>query len=184
MDTEQLTKTVRTALEHQGMTESELAQHLGISAGGMSKAFSRNSLLKHVDAIAAFLEVPVTALAGDGSGKPPIALIATKDKPHKPDYKLTGGCLLAPLAHASVGVYAQRGRWATLAAPLTRPEVGDIVAYDDPMLGWKLRTFQRDASGANVVLTSPGDGAPEVYPNAHVPALRCVLMIGDRMGVR
>lgn len=176
-DNEQITKKVRSALEQQGVNESELAQHLGISPGGMSKAFSRNSLLKHIDAIAAFLEVPAHALTGDR--QPPDAGVKQTEKPQQPDLKLTGGCLLARITVESVGLFAARGRWATLAAPLTPPDIGCVIAYEAAEGGWHLRRYERDATNTNVVLT--GAQTPEVFPLGKAPAMRVVLAIGDRL---
>ena len=58
---------VKTIAREKGMTMEQIAQRLGITKGGLSKALNGNPTLKTLRAVAEVLQVPVSALFADES---------------------------------------------------------------------------------------------------------------------
>ena len=56
---------IKTIAREKGMTMEQIAQRLGITKGGLSKALNGNPTLKTLRSVAEVLQVPVTAFFAD-----------------------------------------------------------------------------------------------------------------------
>lgn len=178
-----LAARVRSLMDEQSIKDNELAQHLGLTPAGLSKAFHRrDGLRSRITEIAEYLDVLPAALTsvGGGQGGSGTSKAATAQRPRSDAVALPPGCSLVRIAKESIRAFG-KGRFAILGPPIMRPVIGTVVAYLGPD-GYRVRTYTTDATKEHIVLTHPAmETMPEVHPLKKAPAMRVVIALGERM---